>query len=1025
MKSKTLKPTTTPREPPAVSFGAGGAAKNLHERSALGIKVKLFLAFCAMAGLTITAAAIAWYAFVAIERSVDRITVESVPAMAVSLRLAEKSAEIAATAPALIASINQEARVATQAGLEARSREIAGLMEDLKATQIEPGRLETLAEIQQEITGRLSALNTAVEERLRLKSQRDFLSNEMVTVHGRFADLLEPLVDDAVFSLIISGEDLTAQSTEAVTGLVEGGVSTIHLLLIINAEANLAAGLLAEAANAPDPVLVQPIRESFFAAAATIERSLSRLPDIGDRDQLKQALDALLKLGSGNDNMFDIRERELRATEGGQETTPASGERMAETVKANHEALLAILTPMVDDATFELVVDAEDITAQSSQAITDLIDGGVTTLQVLLALQAEGNMVAGLLAEAANTSDRAMIQPVRERFIAAADHIQAQLDRLPDSMDGDELRDAAERLTAFGLGDDGIFGVRERELRQIATADDLLQTTRSLSTRLGEQVAELVTVAQSGSDQAALQASQAISNGELVLLLITAVSIAGAILVVLLYVAPRVVKPLENITSAMTELAAGDTTVDIPARERRDEIGRMAQALGVFRDTAIEVQKSNLKEIQETRGRLTYAIESISEGFTLFDSDDRLVLCNTKYREMLVPGVEEIVSPGVPFKTIVRHAAERGDPEDATGRIDDWVAERLAEHRAPGRPQLQQRSDGRWILVSEHKTEDGGTVAVYSDITELKQREEELSDKSGALEQLSNQLAKYLSPQVYESIFSGKQEVKLTSQRKKLTVFFSDIAGFTETADKLESEDLTRLLNEYLTEMSQIALSYGATIDKYVGDAIVIFFGDPETRGVNEDALACVEMAIAMRKKMGELQSVWRASGIENPLQVRIGINTGYCTVGNFGSEDRMDYTIIGGGVNLASRLESSATPGEILISYETYALVRDEIHCEERGQINVKGIAYPVATYVAIDSYDNLDRERQLIREDHPNLKLNLDLDTMSLDERSQAAAVLRRALDRLSAEDRGGKSERAAKKASARAKPTPSKTA
>ncbi len=316
-------------------------------------------------------------------------------------------------------------------------------------------------------------------------------------------------------------------------------------------------------------------------------------------------------------------------------------------------------------------------------------------------------------------------------------------------------------------------------------------------------------------------------------------------------------------------------------------------------------------------------------------------------------------------------------------------------------------------------------MAVYSDITELKQREEELSEKSNALEQLSNQLAKYLSPQVYESIFSGKQEVKLTSQRKKLTVFFSDIAGFTETADKLESEDLTRLLNEYLTEMSQIALSYGATIDKFVGDAIVIFFGDPETRGVKEDALACVEMAIAMRKRMAELQSVWRASGIENPLQVRIGISTGYCTVGNFGSEDRMDYTIIGGGVNLASRLEGSATPGEILIAYETYALARDEIHCEEHGQIKVKGIAYPVATYVAVESYDNLDRERQLIREDYPNLKLNLDLDTMSLDERSEAAAVLRRALDRLSGEDRGGKSGRAATKTSARAKATPSKTA
>lgn len=111
-----------------------------------------------------------------------------------------------------------------------------------------------------------------------------------------------------------------------------------------------------------------------------------------------------------------------------------------------------------------------------------------------------------------------------------------------------------------------------------------------------------------------------------------------------------------------------------------------------------------------------------------------------------------------------------------------------------------------------------------------------------------------------------------------------------------------------------------------------------------------------------------------------------------------MDYTIIGGGVNLASRLESAATPGEILISYETYALVRDEIACEERGEITVKGIAYPVATYQVVDAYERLDERSQRIREDHPNLKLNLDPDAMSADERDQAAAILRRALDRVS---------------------------
>jgi adenylate cyclase len=133
------------------------------------------------------------------------------------------------------------------------------------------------------------------------------------------------------------------------------------------------------------------------------------------------------------------------------------------------------------------------------------------------------------------------------------------------------------------------------------------------------------------------------------------------------------------------------------------------------------------------------------------------------------------------------------------------------------------------------------------------------------------------------------------------------MAGFTETTDRMESEDLTQLLNQYLTEMPKVASEYGATIDKHVGDAIVMFFGDPESRGVKEDALACVKMAIAMQRRMTELAGVWRDAGIQTPLRCRIGIHADYCTVGNFGSADRMDYTMIGGAVNLASRLEHEA----------------------------------------------------------------------------------------------------------------------
>src|SRR5262249_56521277 len=116
-------------------------------------------------------------------------------------------------------------------------------------------------------------------------------------------------------------------------------------------------------------------------------------------------------------------------------------------------------------------------------------------------------------------------------------------------------------------------------------------------------------------------------------------------------------------------------------------------------------------------------------------------------------------------------------------------------------------------MVSERRTEDGGTVSVYSDITELKQREQDLSDKSAALASLSSKLAKYLAPQVYDSIFTGQQDVKILSKRKNLTVSFSHLVGFTDIIDKKESEDLTQLLNTYLTEMSKIAAQYDATIN--------------------------------------------------------------------------------------------------------------------------------------------------------------------------------------------------------------------
>jgi class 3 adenylate cyclase len=187
--------------------------------------------------------------------------------------------------------------------------------------------------------------------------------------------------------------------------------------------------------------------------------------------------------------------------------------------------------------------------------------------------------------------------------------------------------------------------------------------------------------------------------------------------------------------------------------------------------------------------------------------------------------------------------------------------------------------------------------------------------------------------------------------------------------------------------MSKIAVSCGATIDKYMGDGIMGFFGDPASRGSKEDAIACVKMAVAMQRRMRELQLKWLDLGSEKPFKLRIGINTGFCTVGNFGSDDRMDYTIIGNEVNLAARLQSHAELGGILVAHETSSLIKDTILTEEQEPVSVKGFAHPVRVHRVVGFYDELEKDGRIIREEREGLRLMVDL--TKGDQASAIAAV------------------------------------
>lgn len=269
---------------------------------------------------------------------------------------------------------------------------------------------------------------------------------------------------------------------------------------------------------------------------------------------------------------------------------------------------------------------------------------------------------------------------------------------------------------------------------------------------------------------------------------------------------------------------------------------------------------------------------------------------------------------------------------------------------------------------------------------------------------LANKLARYAPSQIWQSIMRGENEAQIDNKRKRLTIFFSDIQGFTELSEKLLPDDLAYILNDYFEHMSELAKRYGGTVDKFMGDAILIFFGDPDSRGAKEDATACVNMGLAMLQEMKILRNRWRNLGYEG-LHVRIGINTGYCHVGNFGTSSRMSYTIVGREANLAARLQTAAEVDHILVSDSTYHLIKDSFTCIEKGELNLKGLNEPVMTWqIVARQKDWRNGINYYMDYELDGFNLQLDLQQLKSYEGAKAIQIMEQVTKRLKLEQQNG---------------------
>jgi len=232
---------------------------------------------------------------------------------------------------------------------------------------------------------------------------------------------------------------------------------------------------------------------------------------------------------------------------------------------------------------------------------------------------------------------------------------------------------------------------------------------------------------------------------------------------------------------------------------------------------------------------------------------------------------------------------------------------------------------------------------LYTELTDLNQNLEKTIEEQLSQLRRTEALRRYVSPQVADAIMGEGSRVGLTPTRRNLSILVSDIRGFTEMSERMEPEELVDALNQYFTSMTDVVFRCGGTLDKYLGDGILAFFGDPIP--FEDHAERAVASAFGMRDALEQIRRKWMLQ-YDEELTVGIGISTGYVTVGNIGSENRIEYTVIGNHVNVASRLAANAGAGQILVTDRTMAAVRDQVAGTELETLTLKGVQRPLRIF-------------------------------------------------------------------------------
>ncbi len=795
------------------------------------IRAKLFLVFGVIFVSAAISAVIAERANTLFQKQLSAITEDNLPSVITAYKVSETMNKIRTVAAAMATADSEAALTSRRVLLTRQITETHTIISELRGMTVGSDEASALEGYVSDVENLAAELAETVQKRLQISGRLADNIQALAEQHRQFNASIDPLIEHELDLLDSESARVAAHTDESLERLSDLSFKGLIPILSISSQVVKMQESLAGASNAQSEALLDENWRAFVDTSSKISRNLEEIRQnpaadgVIDIKSLENDFQTIMTACVGSGGIFDRKREALK-------TGNANGKDVSQAVTElgpNFSGLARKVRLLITLVRGQTVNVGDDLNRRVSSSLQAIHDASVDGYGALLELEAIGNRAVGLLSVAALAREPEELALLRSEFDAAQNEINAALARLGTDTDVSMIDNLIKQLIGSGRGDTGIFTLRATELSELAKVDDLLFSTNALTLRMSTVASKIVGDAREMTATVTGNVLVALDASRLTLLSVIGVSLlamAGAVF----YVNRSLGSRLSAFSNAALALAEGNLEVSLPQPAGNDEIARLTRALAVFRDTAAEMEASNLREIAKARQRLFDAIESISEGFALFDNDERLVVANHRYREIMLGSAIDLAQPGIAFSEILAISArETRFPRAVVDK--DWQNRQISRFRAGSAQYMQEAVGKAWYQISIRKSQSDGTVVVISDISDLKHMSDELQDAKEAAEAANEAKSSFLATMSHEirtplngvigmsRLLLGTRlnpeqhdfAVTIGDAAETLLKIINDILDFSKVeAGALELEEMTIDLAETVESAAELISSKGA-----------------------------------------------------------------------------------------------------------------------------------------------------------------------------------------------------------------------